>query len=198
MPANTPRGYPYPLPADPADIPQSLEDLALAVDLDAEAVSQTIGRRPAFRLAGTSPVSLPLFVPSPSAIDTGVLSFDRVDMNVGGALAPLDGSATRIMPALPGFWWVQAIMNIPRAGSTNLDEVGLSLQTETATLVRANTHRMPPASDGSNNLVVTTGVFLDGTTDLLSLWVNINKTATTFGSYTIRQRYMLAVRMTES
>jgi hypothetical protein len=195
MPAFTPRGYPYSLPADPVDIPQDIEDLATAIDLDVEAVANTITARPMFRLTGTTPISFPLNI---AAIEDLSMFFDRVDANVGGALTPLSGPTRRIIPALPGFWWVQCTITIPRAGSTNLDAIGASLQTPTETLVRHNTHIPPPASDGSNNLVVTSGVFMNGTTDYFELIASINRTVLTLGSFTIDRRYMLAFRMTES
>lgn len=37
MPANTPRGYPYPLYTDPHDFPDAMSDLANAVDTDVQA-----------------------------------------------------------------------------------------------------------------------------------------------------------------
>lgn len=198
MPSSTPRGYPYPLPADLADVPQALEDLALAVDGDVNAVAQTISARPAFRLAGTIGRALPLIVPSPSGFDSVQLSFDRVDAVTGGALVPLTGPTNAIVPALPGFWWIQVIANFPRANGANINDFGLSLETATETIVRANTHVLPPASDGANNLVCTTGRFFNGTTDYVRARFNINKTAVTLGSYVVGPRYMFAVRMTES
>ena len=198
MPALTPRGYPYSVPGDPADIPQALEDLALAVDTDVEAVSQTIIARPAFRLTGTTAVNMPLVVPSPSAFDNAVMSFNQTDAVTGGAMTPLAGPVTRVIPALPGFWWIQGIVTIPRAGAANLDAIGVSIQTASTTLVRHNTHIVPPATDGANNLVVTSGVFMNGTTDYLEMVVTINKTATSLGSFTINRRYLFGVRMTET
>jgi hypothetical protein len=176
-------------------VPQAIEDLARAIDLDVDAVADTITARPMFRLTGTTPISFPLMV---APIEDLPMFFDQVDANVGGALAPLSGPTRQIVPALPGFWWVQCTITIPRAGSTNLDAIGASLQTPTETLVRHNTHIPPPASDGSNNLVVSSGVFMNGTTDYFELIASINRTALTLGSYTINRRYMLAFRMTES
>jgi hypothetical protein len=42
VPANTPRGYPYPLYPDAQDFPQAIQDLAVAVDLDVEAIDTAI------------------------------------------------------------------------------------------------------------------------------------------------------------
>ncbi len=42
MPANTPRGYTYPLYTDPADFPAQVQDFAQDVDVDVQALATTV------------------------------------------------------------------------------------------------------------------------------------------------------------
>ena len=197
MPSLTPRGYPYSDQTDPADIPQAIEDLALAIDTDVEAVSETIIARPAFRVAGQN-ASIPLSHAVSPNLALVSLPFNRVVAVTSGALEPLAGTQARVVPALPGFWWVQAILNFPRANGANIDHFYLQVQTGATVMTRAGSHILPPASNVSESLVATAGIFMNGTTDYFEMIGAINKTASTSGTYTFNSWSLFAVRMTES
>lgn len=195
MPAPTPRGYPYSIPTDPADVPQAIQDLAEAIDVDVQAVTNTISARPAFRVSGGPTVSIPTAVVAPLA---AVLSFDSTDMVVGGAIDPLPGATSYITPQLPGFWWFQGTLLIPRTGVTSMDRVGMTLETATETLVRTTTHVPPPVADATNALVCNVGAYFNGTTDYIRMFVETNVPAFVLGRAEFRSRYLLGFRMTES
>lgn len=58
MPGATPRGYPYPLYADPQDTRQAIEDFAEAVDLDVEALADQVTgalNRPSVAVSSVTP-----------------------------------------------------------------------------------------------------------------------------------------------
>jgi hypothetical protein len=195
MPATTPRGYPYSLPADPADVPQAIEDLAEAIDPDVQARADSVSPREVFRLSSTTIVS---FSSTFLFTSNQVMPFDVVDANVGGGIAAFSTPTTRIVPRLPGFWWFQGSITFPRASASNRDLYGVTLrQNGTVTLGRAATHIRPPAGDGSNNITCTAGTYFNGTTDYLELLGSSRNIAFTTGSpMNVRRRYLLAMRMT--
>ena len=197
MPANTPRGYPYSLPADPADVPGAIQDLAEAIDPDMQARVDDIHRRPTFRLSANTPVVFSAFV---GFLQVKQLPFEVVDVNVEGAIPAISGGVGRIVPQLPGFWWFQAAMTIPRAGATFMDTITISMQTATQVLTRNTTHLAPPVSDGANLLTVTAGTFFNGTTDYIEVMGQAHSITPTANvpSLTIRNRFLLGRRMTES
>lgn len=198
MPANTSRGYPYSLPTDPADIPGAIQDLAGAVDVDVEARADSIHPRPTFRLSSTSTVRFTTTVPG--SFNNRFLPFEIQDVIVGGAILPLQGSTTRIVPQLPGFWWFHGSMAIPRAGATQMDMIGLTMQTNSQVLARNSTHLAPPLADVNNLLSVSAGSFFNGTTDYVELMGTANPITVGVGqpSMNIIRRYLVGTRMTET
>lgn len=61
MPANTPRGYTYPLYTDPADFPAQIQDFAQDVDTDVQAQVNSINgalNRPSVRVSATANQSI--------------------------------------------------------------------------------------------------------------------------------------------
>ena len=197
MPALTPRGYPYSIPTDPADIPQAIEDLATAIDLDVQARYDSIHPRAVFRLSSTSIVAFGQ--PVVTSTTNKTLPFELEDVNIGGGIQPLQGSTTRIVPQLPGFWWLHGAMVVPRAGATSRDLIGISIQDQSQILARNSTHLAPPASDGANLLTVSTGAFFNGTTDYIELVASVGGTPTPgVGNLNIRSRYLVGMRMTET
>lgn len=195
MPALTPRGYPYSLPADPTDIPEAIQDLAEAIDLDVEARADSVGPREVFRLSSTTVVP---FSSTNIFTSNQVMPFDVIDTNVGGGIATFSGPTTRITPRLPGFWWFQGSITFPRSSAANRDLYGVTLrQNGSITLARAASHIRPPASDGSNNITCTAGTYFNGTTDYIELLGSSRVVAFATGSpMNVRRRYLLGMRMT--
>lgn len=194
MPASTPRGYPYSLPTDPADAPHAIQDLAEAVDTDVQAVADSIAPREGFRLQGTVSQALPT---SFASILTSQLRFETVNFDVGGALPPGD-PYTRIVPQLPGFYWITAQIILPRERSTLLDLMRLIVQTGAATLGSNAVHQAVPESDGTQMLEVQTGGFFNGTTDYVEAMFQIHASTPTFGTFRWSGRYLTMTRMTTS
>lgn len=198
MPATTPRGYPYSIPSDPADVPTAIQNLAEAIDVDVQAREESIHPRPAFRLTGTESVTYASGGPVSKSF---AQPFNTQDAMVGAAIDPVTGSVTRIIPRLPGFWWIHGSITWPRAGSAGLIRTfGITLQTGAGILARNCSHIMPPAGDGSNNISVVTGQYFNGTTDYIEMIGTAIYTASVPGgqSMVIRRRYLTAMRMTES
>lgn len=197
MPAFTPRGYPYSMPSDPADVPQAIQDLAEAIDPDVQARADAIHARPAFRLSSTSPV---IFSTRVAGLYSRQLPFENQDALVMGAIAPIQGTTGRIVPLLPGFWWFHASWSFPRTGASLMNFLGISLQTGTQVLARNSTHIPPPVSDGANNMAVSAGTYFNGTTDYIEL-IGTTNTITPAPSnpmLTVRNRYLFGMRMRES
>lgn len=198
MPLTTPRGYPYSVPSDPADIPAALEAMARAVDADVQTRGEEIHARPMFRFGSSNtPIS---FYAAFTTTQTRALTFQTQDALVGDAADPVSGSVSRITPRLPGFWWFSAAFVYPYAGSSYLDLIGISLQTATTTLARHSTHQPTPQSDANNNLSVSAGTYMNGTTDYVQIMAHAHAPAAVFGAppTTIRNRYVFGMRMTET
>lgn len=194
MPANSPRGYPYSLPTDPAKAPEAIQALAEAVDEDVQAVADTVVPRPAFRVSSVVPLSIGTSTPLTLS---RFLTFDTVDFSVGAAMPPM-GPLTDIIPQLPGFYWVEASITLPRERGTVLDLMNFRLQTATETLVSSAVHYPAPASDGGQNLQVQTGAYFNGTTDYVRAVLTTHTSTPTIGRYSFRGRYLSMIRMTES
>jgi len=196
LPATTTRGYPYSLPADPADIPGALEAFASAVDTDVQARADSVHARPMFRLSSTSNV---VYYPYIVFTQARVLPFETQDAMVGDAIAPVSGSLSRVTPLLPGYWFFHASMSYPRSGATSMDLIGVSIQTASATLARNSTHVAPPQSDGANNIAVSAGTYMNGTTDYIQVVGTAHSASSVVGvpSLIVRRRYLLGIRMTD-
>lgn len=197
MPAFTPRGYPYSLPADPANVPQAIEDLAEAIDPDVQARADSVGPRAVFRLSSTTIVS---FSSTNPFTITQSMPFDVLDAQVGSPIATPNGPTTRITPLLPGFWWFQGSITFPLNSSAPRDVYGVTLrQNGNVTLSRGASHISIPLPEGAKNLTCTAGTYFNGTTDYIEVLGTSGVTTPTPGSpLNVRRRYLLGVRMTET
>lgn len=194
MPGTTPRGYPYSLPADPANVPGAIQDLAEVIDQDAQDVAGLVRPRDGFHLSGLDQVRVStanLFTTSRP------WPFSIINFDVGNT-APALGPITQVVPRKPGFYWIEASITVPREGSTAFDLIAVSLQTATETLVKSAIHVPPPASDGLNNIEVQTGAFFNGTTDYVELMCTTHVGTFALGSMRLRAGYLSMTRMTES
>lgn len=194
MPATTPRGYPYSIPGDPAKVPRALQSLAEAIDTDVQNVAATVAPRPAFRVSSVSTQSISTWT---TFTLSRFLPFDTVDFSVGGALGAL-GTTTDIVPQLPGFYWVEASITLPREGGTVLDLMNLRLQNATETLTSSSVHLPAASADGGQNLQVQTGAYFNGTTDYVRAVLTTHASSSSPGRYSFRGRYLTMTRMTES
>ena len=101
------RGYPYSLPTDPADVAQAIEDLARAIDLDVEALANSVIARPFAKISSKSTVKQ--VFPAGNITE---LTFDFLDYDNAG-ISDLSQQPTRLVPTSPGVWMVWASIELP-------------------------------------------------------------------------------------
>jgi hypothetical protein len=157
MPGFTPNfTFPYPLPADPADVPTALKDLAESIDFNLGQLENLLKPRTMAQFRGTVPNTL-----SGTAI-AGSLTWQLTDFNtVGSAFVP-NGAVTAVQPIVDastnaitvnhdGFWWIfgsaQAQSQVVAA---NIDELGVEILhngNATPAHSRSGTHNTVNATD---------------------------------------------------
>lgn len=169
MPTPTPnRGYPAPVPSDPADIPAAMQAIADAVDTDLATYAPQILARPFFRMTASAPQVMPFTT-------VADLVFTDLEENTNGAL-PIPPVMPVSSVRLPtGYWLVTATAayGIPGGGGT-LDEVTLRLINNgvQGILSGSTVHSTPSATDGSRTLSTTmlcTGNSFDDTRVVFSI-----------------------------
>jgi hypothetical protein len=132
MPAFTSnRNYPYSLQTDPADIPQAIEDLARAVDLDIDALSSAVAPRPFAKVSSKSTVKQQF----PAGMITE-LTFDFLDYDNAG-ISDLSTRPTRLTPTSPGVWMVWASIELPAFLAASYDFL---VRVNGTDIGRSNTH----------------------------------------------------------
>lgn len=112
MPANTPRGYSYPLYTDNmSDFTAAMQDLATDVDADVQTLAAQVAaarNRPACRIVGTLAQSIP------QNVDTVVtFSSETYDNN---SMADLAANNTRIQLQQAGIYMLTARVSFATAG----------------------------------------------------------------------------------
>lgn len=200
MPGSTVnRGYPYPLPADPTDIPGDIQDLAEAVDTDLCVLTESIPVRPALRIRGTSSIAASTFAP----LNTGEeMPFDIEDFDTGlpyfwssGTIAN-EGFIWSIRPQLPGFYHVIGTIAIPRPTSgTSRNMLAVSILKNSVIVAKNSNHLQPSASDGIRTGSARIGIHMNGTTDALALKFSSSVAAGGLDVYTVTERTLTLVRM---
>lgn len=214
MPATTPnRLYPYPLPADPTDVPGDLQRLAEAIDDDVCSIRSGLGGRPVARFRGTgtfaSPsTSAPL---SPPPSDTFYrVPFDTEDFNTAGLVMQSQEIGNRlIFPTQVGFYWVTATVYVPPltvAGAT-VNYMGLQIRKGSianplalAGRVSGSSHNLPVSSTddrGVRLMNVTAGIFMNGTTDAFCIEWRADSTPDV-AEYVINERTITVMKMTNT
>lgn len=177
MPATTPnRGYPYPLAADPADVPQALEDLANAVEADLVTLAGGIIARRVVRVE--RPGGVVNFGTTGLVRDIHWTS-KTIDNNDG--LVAFPGSPmNQIVPKHAGFWFAvgQLSFNTPSAISDQfaafdyvdieLDRNGTRIGRSSDDMVRTNS-----SAPQTVTLHVGNGRFMNGTTDYFNMAATI-------------------------
>lgn len=201
MPGSTAnRAYPYPVPADPTDIPGDIQALAEAVDADLCNLTANIPLRPALRIRGTNAVVCSTFLP----LNTGEeLPFDTVDFNTGIPFTASQGTVANegfvwsITPKLAGFYHVIGTVSIPRPTTgTSRNMLAVSVLKNHIIVVKNSNHLQPSASDGIRTGSARTGTPMNGTTDSFSLMFSSSVAAGGLDAYTVTERTLTIVRMT--
>lgn len=200
MPATTPnRAYPYPLPADPTDIPGDLQRLAEAIDTDLCDLTANIPARPAIRIRGTEAIAASTFDP----LNTGEeLPFDTIDFTTGFPFLVSQGTVAnegffwQIRPQIPGFFHVIGTVAIPRPTTgTSRNRLEVQLLKNSVPIARNSNHLQPSASDGIRTGSARTGIHMNGSTDGISLKFSSSVAAAGLDVYTVTERTLTLVRM---
>ena len=115
MPANTPRGYTYPLYTDPADFPADMADLATDVDTDVQSLVTTVSdtlNAPSARVSASANQSIP----------SGVATFVTwaVEEYDNAAMANLGVNNDRITFTETGIYLVHAEINHASNGNATV------------------------------------------------------------------------------
>lgn len=122
MPATTPfRGYPYPVPGDPVNVPGDLQALAEAIDDDLEAVSAMIAARPSAQMRSSQAQSVAPLTLSGGTLQLAALRFDSVDFDTGG-FTSITTQPTLLTLTVGRVYWVWATVQFPAFDNTTEDE----------------------------------------------------------------------------
>lgn len=216
MPLNTPnRLYPYPIPADPTDIPGDMQRLAEAIDDDVCALQNGLTGRPVARFRGTGPFisesTARANVNAPATPYDDRIPFNVTDFNTANVIMTSPDVGQRlIFPDDPGFYFALVTVYVPVftiAGAT-VNYMGLQVRrgdfTNPTSLVPAprlagSSHNVPVDAFDRNVRVMSLGLaaFMNGTTDAFSVEFRADTTPNTSG-YEIGERTITILKMTTS
>lgn len=156
MPAFTVnRGYPYSVPGDPADIPQAIEDLARAIDLDVQALADSVIQRPLAKVSAKSTVKQVFPADQVTELTFDFLDYDNAD------IADLSTRPTRLTPTSPGVWMVWVTIEVPSYPTRSHD---LIVRVNGADVNRSTQHLNNPTG-GSQMMTAAALSFMDGVDD---------------------------------
>ncbi|MGS2588112.1 hypothetical protein [Streptomyces hebeiensis] len=192
MPASTPRGYPYSVNSDPADIPAATEALAKAVDADVQSLYDAAAPRPAAKAWATTPQKVINVVSG-----TGYsMRFETFQFNTGACVL---GGGSSVIPQLPGFWWVMGSLSVPKPSGTVVPtHVGVVLYLNNSSILgRAGVNGTTLAADVSSEVVASAGAYCNGSTDFFTLGFEV-AAPSTVPTYTLLTRSLTLIRMTQS
>lgn len=216
MPLNTPnRLYPYPIPADPTDVPGDMQRLAEAIDDDVCALQNGLTGRPVARFRGTGPFisesTARANVNAPATPYDDRIPFNVTDFNTANVIMTSPDVGQRlIFPDDPGFYFALVTVYVPVftiAGAT-VNYMGLQVRrgdfTNPTSLVPAprlagSSHNVPVDAFDRNVRVMSLGLgaFMNGTTDAFSVEFRADTTPNTSG-YEIGERTITILKMTTS
>lgn len=216
MPLFTPnRSYPYPIPADPTDIPGDMQRLAEAIDDDVCALQDGLTGRPVARFRGTgaftSESTARPNVNAPATPYDDRIPFNVTDFNTANVIMGSPDVGQRlIFPDDPGFYYALVTVNVPVftiAGAT-VSYMAVQIRrgdwTNPTSLVPAArlagcSHNVPVDAFDRNVRVMSLGLacFMNGTTDAFSVEFRADTTPDTSG-YEIGERTITILKMTES
>lgn len=148
MPANTPRGYTYPLYGDVANFPAQIQDFAQDVDLDVEALSDEIaaitGAAPSVRVSATANQSI--------AVSTDTFATFAVEDYDNNAMGNLGVNNDRITFTTAGIYLVEADVNWTPNGNATLNGRKIVLDHSTLGEVARDSRRGSQALDTETNV----------------------------------------------
>jgi len=161
------RNYPWPDPGDVADVPQALEDLALAVDADVQFQYDRLVTR---SVAKAWRVSSPTSITNWSSGAGFFLNLeDGFQINTNSAV---ELSGTRFVPREQGFWLFTASLAWPIVSLTSPYPQGRHVEVWAnggTQLGRDGFNNNIPVADVSTETVAVGGRFMNGTTDYVEL-----------------------------
>jgi hypothetical protein len=193
MPANTVnRGYPYSIPADPADVPQAMEDFANAVDVDVQSQWDRLTRRPVAKAWSTTPQT---FQTVTSGTDF-IVNFDNFQVNTDN-FATLSGG--RVTPTLPGFYFAIATVSFgkPSGAVTPTNISTIMLFNNVSVISRSGVNGTVLAADNTAEIVAAGGQLMNGTSDWLTAAFQVTAPSTV-PIFTVYTRSLTIIRMTQS
>jgi hypothetical protein len=121
MPANTPRGYTYPLYSDTQNFPAQIQDMALDIDADVQDVYDQVAQaynQPTGHISAAGQVI-------PSNVSTTCI-FSSEDYDNDG-MVDLGVNNTRIQIQTPGIYMLNGFIRILGNGNATLSGAGLTL-----------------------------------------------------------------------
>ncbi|MER5705979.1 hypothetical protein [Streptomyces sp. NPDC002122] len=134
MPGFTPNfTFPYSLPADPADVPTAMKDLAESIDFNLGQLENLLKPRTMAQFRGTVPNTL-----SGTAI-AGSLTWQLTDFNTVGSEFVPNGAQTAVQPIVDastnaitvnhdGLWWIFGTAQAQsQVAAANIDELGVEI-----------------------------------------------------------------------
>lgn len=120
MPANTPRGYTYPLYTDPTNFPAQIQDFAQDVDLDVEALETSVTaalNSPSARMIANLNQSIPA--------STSTLATFATETYDNASMIDIAGNNTRITLTSVGLYILNAECNwVPNGNATVGERAG--------------------------------------------------------------------------
>lgn len=180
MPTPTPnRAYPYPDPADPADVAGALQALAEAIDADLATIAPTIVHRRVARVARSSSVNFG------TTATTADINWESLVFNENGAVATFpEAPAYRVTPAEPGLWvvvgqvsWREIGGPIPNSRPVQYVDVDIAFN-GTRIARQSSPNRDTGAGVGDNRTLCVGGArLMNGTTDYFQMASSIIRPA---------------------
>lgn len=157
------RGYPYSQTTDPADVPDAIQDLAEAIDLDMQARFDSVLPRRTARVRGLSTAGRQFF---PATTQTE-LTFDFIDVDNAG-IVDLGSFPTRLTPTSPGLWGFWGSIEVPNSLANGYE---LMIRKNGAELTRYTPHDSDPQGETVMRTISTVGT-ANGTTDYFTMTFN--------------------------
>lgn len=163
MVAFTPnRNYPYSQATDPADIPQAIEDLANAIDLDVQARYDSVLPRRSARVRNLSTTRQ--FFPATTQTE---LTFDFIDYD-NAAIVDLGAEPTRLTPTSAGLWAFWGALEVPNSFANGYE---LMIRKNGGELTRYTPHDSDPIGETVMRTISSVGT-ANGTTDYFTMTFN--------------------------
>lgn len=185
MAGSTPnRGYPYPTSGDNGNVPAKIQALAQAVDLDMQALDESIVRRPIAVVS--SRTSTPQIFPADVVTE---LAFDFVHIDSAG-ITNLGAFPTRLTPTSAGMWCFWAAMETPGAPLRLKD---MFLRVNGGDLSRNGFH--DNAVPNSSMITQSAIAFMDGVDDYFTVTFEPD---VAFDDFRIRVKRMGCFRLTNA